>query len=47
MAVVTQRKGNAYIHVHAHGRAVHAGNEPQAGRNAIEELALKIARLRD
>ena len=46
MAVVTQRKGNAYIHVHAHGRAVHAGNEPQAGRNAIEELALKVARLR-
>ena len=46
MAVVTQRKGNAYIHLTAHGRAVHAGNEPQAGRNAIEELALKIARLR-
>lgn len=31
MAVVTQRKGNAYIHVHAHGRAGHAGNESQPG----------------
>lgn len=47
MAVVTQRKGNAYIRVNAHGRAAHAGNEPQVGRNAIDELALKIVRLRD
>ena len=47
MAVVTQRKGNAYIRIHAHGRAAHAGNEPQVGRNAIDELALKIVKLRD
>lgn len=47
MAVVTQRKGNAYLHLHAHGRAAHAGNEPQIGRNTIDELALKIVKLRE
>ena len=44
-AVVTQRKGNAYLHVTAKGRAAHAGNEPQVGKNAIVDLAQKIARL--
>ena len=41
MAVVTQRKGNAYVRVTAKGRAAHAGNEPQVGRNAVLALARK------
>ena len=41
MAVVTQRKGNAYVKVTAKGRAAHAGNEPQVGRNAVLALARK------
>ncbi|MCI9248546.1 MAG: M20 family metallopeptidase [Dorea sp.] len=45
-AIVIGRKGNTYIHVTAKGRAVHAGIEPQKGGNAIEELALKIVKLR-
>lgn len=45
-AIVIERKGNSYFHVHASGRAVHAGIEPEKGRNAIEELALKIVKLR-
>lgn len=44
-AVVTQRKGNAYLWVSARGKAAHAGNEPQIGRNAVVEMANKIARL--
>ena len=46
-AIVIERKGNAYFHVTAKGRSVHAGIEPQRGRNAIEELALKIVKLRE
>lgn len=45
-AFVKERKGNAQLDVWAFGRAAHAGNEPEKGRNAIEELALKIAKLR-
>lgn len=45
MAVVVQRKGNAFARITAHGRAAHAGNEPQVGRNAVVELALKAAKL--
>ncbi len=45
-AFVKERKGNAQLDVWAHGRAAHAGNEPEKGRNAIEELALKIVKLR-
>ena len=45
-AIVIERKGNCYFHVHASGRAAHAGIEPEKGRNAIEELALKIVKLR-
>ena len=44
-AVVTQRKGNAYLKVIARGRAAHAGNEPQIGRNAVVEMAGKILQL--
>lgn len=45
MAVVVQRKGNAFARITAHGRAAHAGNEPHVGRNAVVELALKAAKL--
>lgn len=45
MAIVTERKGNAHLKVAAKGRAAHAGNEPQIGRNSIVELARKIDRL--
>lgn len=46
-AIVVERKGIATLDLKAHGRAVHAGIEPALGRNAIEELALKIVRLRE
>ena len=45
-AIVIERKGNADVHVKARGRSVHAGIEPEKGCNAIEELALKIVKLR-
>ncbi len=45
-AIVAERKGNAQLDISAHGRAVHAGNEPEKGRNAVEELAMKICKLR-
>ena len=45
LAVVVQRKGNAFARITAHGRAAHAGNEPHVGRNAVVELALKAAKL--
>ena len=44
-AVATRRKGNAYLHVTAKGRAAHAGNEPTVGKNAIIDLAQKAAQL--
>lgn len=42
----TFRKGVADFTVIAHGRAAHAGADPQRGVNAIEELAYQIMRLR-
>jgi glutamate carboxypeptidase len=45
-AVVTERKGIGYLDISARGRAAHAGIEPEVGRNAIEELAMKIVKLR-
>lgn len=45
MAVVSERKGNAYLKVIARGRAAHAGNEPHIGRNSIVELARKVGQL--
>ncbi len=44
--IVIERKGGGGLTVRATGRAAHAGIQPEIGRNAIEELALKIARLR-
>lgn len=41
-ALKTARKGVGMYRVHAHGRAAHAGLEPQAGRSAILEIARQI-----
>jgi len=41
----TQRKGIGGIDVIVHGRAAHAGINPEEGVNAVHELALQIARL--
>ena len=38
----TQRKGTGIFLVEAIGRAAHAGNNPEAGVNAIEEMAHQI-----
>jgi glutamate carboxypeptidase len=38
----TQRKGTGLFFVEVHGRAAHAGNDPEAGVNAIAEMALQI-----
>jgi len=41
----TQRKGIGEVEVIVHGRAAHAGVDPERGVNAAHELALQIARL--
>ncbi len=41
----TKRRGVGRYIVTAHGRAAHAGVEPEKGLNAIEELALQIIEL--
>ena len=41
----TQRKGIGEIEIIVHGRAAHAGVDPERGVNAAHELALQIARL--
>jgi glutamate carboxypeptidase len=43
--VKTSRKGVGEIEIIAMGRAAHAGLNPEAGINAIEEIALQIARI--
>ncbi len=43
--VKTGRKGVGEIEIIATGRAAHAGLNPQDGINAIEEIALQIARI--
>ncbi len=43
--VKTERKGVGEIEIVATGRAAHAGLNPQDGINAIEEIALQIARI--
>jgi glutamate carboxypeptidase len=43
--IVSARKGNAGYVLTAHGRAAHAGVEPEKGRNAIVELAHQIGQL--
>ena len=44
-AVTVWRKGSATIHLDVHGRAAHAGVEPQNGRNAATELIHQLATL--
>jgi glutamate carboxypeptidase len=43
--VKTERKGVGEIEIAATGRAAHAGLNPEDGVNAIEEIALQIARI--
>ncbi len=45
-AVVIERKGTGFLDIQARGRAAHAGNEPEVGRSAIDEIAAKILKLR-
>jgi len=42
----TERKGVGAAELIVHGRAAHAGINPEAGVNAVHELALQITRLR-
>jgi glutamate carboxypeptidase len=42
----TQRKGIGEAEIIAHGRASHAGLAPEEGINAIDEIALQLARIR-
>lgn len=44
-AVTVWRKGSASIKITVHGKAAHAGVEPQNGRNAAAELIHQIATL--
>ena len=43
--VKTGRKGTAIFAIHAHGRAAHAGLEPEKGASAVLELARQTERL--
>ena len=45
-ALVLERKGTGFLDVQARGRAAHAGNEPEVGRSAIDEIAEKVLKLR-
>ena len=40
--IKTKRRGTGQFKIHAHGRAAHAGVEPEKGVNAIEELSRQI-----
>jgi glutamate carboxypeptidase len=44
-AVVAARKGGRWLDVVAHGRAAHAGSEPERGRNAVLALARELVRI--
>jgi len=49
-AVKTTRKGGSFYRLEFHGRAAHAGLEPESGRSALVELAhtvLELPRLAD
>jgi glutamate carboxypeptidase len=46
-SVKTARKGTGMWTLHAHGRAAHAGLNPEAGASAIREMARQIERLYD
>jgi glutamate carboxypeptidase len=43
--IVSSRKGNAGIRITVHGRASHAGIEPEKGRNSILEAARMVTAL--
>jgi glutamate carboxypeptidase len=43
--IVSSRKGHLELRLHLHGRAAHAGVEPEKGRSAVLEAAHKIIAL--
>jgi glutamate carboxypeptidase len=43
--IVSRRKGNAGIRITIHGRAAHAGIEPEKGRNSILEAARMVTEI--
>ena len=45
--IVASRKGHLDLRLHIHGRAAHAGVEPDKGRSAVLEAAHKIVALDD
>ena len=45
--VKTGRKGTGIFHLAAHGRAAHAGLEPEKGASAVLEIARQIQRLHE
>lgn len=44
-SIVSERKGGVWTQIVAHGRAAHAGTEPDAGRNAAAAIAAEAVRL--
>lgn len=44
-SIVSERKGGVWAQLVAHGRAAHAGTEPDAGRNAAAAIAAEAIRL--
>ncbi|GAF65850.1 peptidase M20 [Bacillus sp. TS-2] len=44
-SLVTERRGNGHYVMEIQGKAAHSGIEPEKGRSAIQELALKIVKL--
>jgi len=46
-AIVTARRGFGNYELEIHGRAAHAGVDPQNGVSAIEEMARKVVALQD
>jgi glutamate carboxypeptidase len=45
--IVSSRKGHLELRLDVHGRAAHAGVEPEKGRSAVLEVAHKIVNLQD
>lgn len=44
-SIVSERKGGLWTKITAHGRAAHAGTEPDAGCNAVAALASEVLRI--
>lgn len=46
-ALINERRGSAVFSMTVTGRTAHAGNNPELGINAVDELAFQLLRLRD